>query len=102
MKHWDLVPGETVTLSHSSGMRVRGVFRNRDTRFACIEVGGERKYFLARKDGELEDTFLPGRPRVWQIEGADRHTRTLFDTRVGNRTEWDADRRRTGENSGDA
>jgi len=76
MKHWDLTPGETVTLRHASGRTVTGRFVSRDTRFACLQIDGIRRYFRTRPDGDLADDFL-GR-RVWQIEGEDRQTRSVL------------------------
>ena len=94
MKHWDLRPGENVTLQSVSGARRRGYFMFRDTLHAAfmIETAAGELYFSEydlREDGELEQVIpstadeihppLPARRIGWRILGADRHTRTVVD-----------------------
>ena len=87
MKHWDLVPGENVTLRSASGTTRRGYFLFRDTlraAFMLEDAAKElhfREYRLA-DDGKIEAWTLTdlGQParyvRTWFIMGQDRQTRT--------------------------
>jgi hypothetical protein len=96
MKHWDLIPGETVTLRHAGGQTQRLVFLGRDTRFARFRFHDIVREFRLRLDGDLSDTFLRDRPRLWSIDGPDRHTRGFIDTLPGTRTRSDIARHANG------
>ena len=103
MKHWDLFPGETVTL-RSGGSVVRARFLCRDTCSAVFEFSDRLLRFELRDDGTLidkpgPDTLLTSkmvqgvaerntgrmaaiarnRRQVWTIEGEDRNTRGEAD-----------------------
>jgi hypothetical protein len=54
MKHWDLFPHETVTLS-SRGERIRARFLFRDTAHAAFEIEGNYWELSLREDGDLLD-----------------------------------------------
>ncbi len=95
MKHWDLRPGETVTLA-SRGTRIDARFQFRDTLRAAFlidrEDGAHLRIFSLRDDGDLSEkpstdeiirmineldyiSAEAARRRHWTIEGADRNTR---------------------------
>lgn len=98
MKHWDLRPGETVTL-RCGGVRREARFLFRDTKIAAFKMeDGEYREFNLRQSGSLRDAAdiaeilgatVPGAYAissreitdaiancpVWTIEGEDRHTR---------------------------
>jgi hypothetical protein len=98
MKHWDLFPGEMVTL-RSGAVRRQARFLFRDTKVAAFLMeDGEFREFKLRQSGSLRDpadiaeilgATLPGayavssremadaiaNSQVWVIEGEDRHTR---------------------------
>lgn len=88
MKHWDLIPGETVTLTPGGGESpdargVEAVFRFRTTLLACFDVftpPGETYWLEAQltPDGALQI----GR-RVWHIRGRDRNTRIVIEQPLG-------------------
>lgn len=80
MKHWDLVPGETVTIERD-GERLRGWFAFRTTVLACFELETRGDHFDWREfdllgDGRLRDRERPW-ARIWSIAGPDRNTRTV-------------------------
>jgi hypothetical protein len=65
--HWDLTPGETVTLAREDGAKTPGaLFVSRDTVRACFEIRGYRWYFRLREDGGLNNGV------DWQVEGRPR------------------------------
>lgn len=100
MNHWDLTPGELVTLrlhdqdrSHrrSDPNTVRAVFRFHTTRLACFETivldpqaPPVLLQFEAMDDGSLcevrRDTFIR---RHWNIVGLRRDTRTMIREPLG-------------------
>lgn len=83
MKHWDLYPGETVTLVSPGGAKFRAEFVCRDTTHARFVVDGEPWEFVLfeRDDGDLRRAVNPDAPRRerilrrWTIEGENRGTR---------------------------
>jgi hypothetical protein len=97
MKHWDLFPGETVTLKCGS-RRLEARFLFRDTKIAAFRMeSGEYREFKLRQSGTLREPehgaevlgYKSGTDHVtaadlreaisnspvWVIEGEDRHTR---------------------------
>lgn len=103
MKHWDLFPGETVTL-RSGAVRREARFLFRDTKIAAFQMYDDGAYreFKLRQSGTLRDPAdvaeilgattgydyvsasemrtAVATARVWTIEGEDRHTRTRHDS----------------------
>jgi hypothetical protein len=105
MKHWDLNPGENVTLSNPGRASRHGYFAFRDTIHAVfmLDDGGgnfRAREFILRDDGTLSncsseqtafeaalrdgytinqarDMAMRSRDR-WTIEGADRNTRSII------------------------
>ncbi|HTB10967.1 MAG TPA: hypothetical protein VK752_05325 [Bryobacteraceae bacterium] len=99
MKHWDLRPGETVTLRTNGGaLRRTARFLFRDTKIAAFQMDdGRYREFNLRQSGSLRDRADVAEilgatvgslyvsvseirdaiyhSRVWTIEGEDRHTR---------------------------
>ncbi len=75
MRHWDLNPGERVTLERSDGYSVHAVFRFRTTLLAYFERGDDLLEFELQPDGALRHSKLG---RV-EIAGADRNTRTVIE-----------------------
>ena len=77
MKHWDLRPGEDVTLSCGSEI-LAGRFKFRDTRHAAVlihaEDGDHLRFFTLSETGDLR-SMKNGILRAWTIRGADRQTR---------------------------
>jgi hypothetical protein len=85
MNHWDLIPGETVTLVRA-GQGVRAGFAFRDTlhAFFVVDEGGTVELRL-REDGNLEehvreliDYDVPTvitRTRIWRIAEERANTR---------------------------
>jgi hypothetical protein len=55
MKHWDLIPGENVTLSGVGQKSLIARFLFRDTVHACFVVDGGLREFALRDDGALVD-----------------------------------------------
>lgn len=91
MKHWDLMPGEDVTLVSDSGIMLYGYFQFRDTIRAGImieDADGNLKYkeFRLVDDGGLRSGHTDhrgnfhGRHR-WTIKGQDRETRHVYDSK---------------------
>jgi len=82
MNHWDLIPGETVTLRRiSDGALARLRFRFRDTVWAAFDdEGGDRfQLFYLADDGGLvspPQSELEG-PRSWAIITPRADTRTV-------------------------
>lgn len=76
MKHWDLVPGETVTLERVDAKVIRRLkFLFRTTALiGCSTLDATAKYreWALREDGDLEDKKGVSR---WRIQGKDRDTR---------------------------
>jgi hypothetical protein len=102
MKHWDLFPNETVTLSHGA-MKLTARFLFRDTTRACFELFDDDltfREFHLRRDGDLSVGFgeaevmrktnagdynsaeavraITKRRHVRRIEGPDRYTRHVI------------------------
>ncbi len=75
MRHWDLNPGERVTLERSDGHTLHAVFRFRTTMLAFFERGDDLLEFGLETDGALRDCKL----RRYEIAGADRNTRTVIE-----------------------
>jgi hypothetical protein len=83
MKHWDLVPGEAVTLRSPDGVKLRARFICRDTIHVRFAVHGEAWEFVLREhdDGDVWRAANPDAPRKrrvlrrWTIEGAERGAR---------------------------
>jgi hypothetical protein len=87
MNHWDLNPGETVTLARlHDGHRLSAAFRFRTTRIAMFLIEHDdgkleyREYYL-RDDGGLEAHIdLTGRQQIdvlWRIATARANTRGI-------------------------
>lgn len=89
MNHWDLIPGETVTLvSAGNGECKRLRFRYRDTRSATFDEEGGRIFhrFGLSDDGELvEPRRRPGRMFAvrWRILTVRADTRTAWSPLMG-------------------
>lgn len=81
MKHWHLIPGEGVSLRRREHpeIRIRILFRARDTRSAWFELGDRRLTFDLSNEGHL----LDAKRHVWLIEGADRDGNTVSRISLG-------------------
>jgi hypothetical protein len=76
MKHWDLVPGESVALTKQGGRAIYVTFRFRDTVRARFDVDDDSVSLLLGADGDLYDD---GRQR-WSIgtnRAVDQSTRQV-------------------------
>lgn len=82
--HWDLIPGEEVTLICLDGRAsLAATYLWRDTLSACFQAGGTRCYFRLQPN---EHVFLErsGGQR-YTVAGEERRTRTEIDTQPGRR-----------------
>ena len=84
MMHWDLCPGENVTLVRAAGEIGAGitlVFRAGDTRSAFFRTldGSEIVELDLRDDGYFSDAA----GKVWRAFGPDRGTRHISELPLG-------------------
>ncbi len=88
MNHWDLTPGELVTLvCVHDGRRLDAVFTSRDTVLARFEPHDGRlppQYFELLDGGDLSSRRSEGRRVIWRIRGTRAGTRSDLDSAAYN------------------
>lgn len=73
--HWDLIPGEDVTLASPTGIEKEAVFISRDTLHACFQLKTtknevRRMWFKLSEEGYLRDVM----ERRWHVKGQRKST----------------------------
>lgn len=86
--HWDLIPGEDVTLTSQVGTDVKARFLFRDTISVCFQLVGRkdevrRLWFKHSEDGHLRDALH----RRWHVKG-ERETTRMVSTNRPNQPHW--------------